>query len=178
MPPLIPLGMRAMSVRVNDVVSVAGYTTPGTRVDVVVTSRSGEESMTRTVLSNVQVLAAGTRYEEDRARKEAMPTTVVTVLVTPADGEKLTLAQSQGQLTLALRNPLDIEATKTAGVRMRELLAAPGAEPIRTTVAGRPRVITPPPPPPPPPPPSIEMINGTQKKREVIGGAGGGAGSF
>ena len=66
--------MRAISVRVNEVVGVAGFVTPGTRVDVLVTLRQGNDSITRVVVSNVQVLTAGTRYEEDKGKSgEAIP---------------------------------------------------------------------------------------------------------
>src|SRR5687767_1466870 len=67
LPPSIPPGMRAMSVKVNDVIGVAGFTVPGTRVDVLVTL-SGETGMSRAVVSNVQVLTAGTRYDQEQAK--------------------------------------------------------------------------------------------------------------
>ena len=73
-----------MSVKVNEVVGVAGFVVPGTKVDVLVTLRRNEESMTRTVISNVQVLTAGTRYDQEKAKDgEPIPSTVVTLMVTP-----------------------------------------------------------------------------------------------
>jgi len=85
LPPIIPEGMRALSVRVNDVIGVAGFVVPGTRVDVVVTistSASQDKPMSRTVLGNVLVLTSGTRIDQEQGRKgEAQPTTVVTLAV-------------------------------------------------------------------------------------------------
>ena len=89
--------MRALSVRVNDVIGVAGFTTPGTRVDVLVTLNRGEGSMSRAVVSNVQVLTAGTLYDQEQSKDgKAIPSTVVTLMVTPDDAERIVLAQSSG----------------------------------------------------------------------------------
>ena len=87
LPPSIPLGMRALSVRVNDVIGVAGFVVPGTRVDVLATVSQGQNSsMSKVVVSNVQVLTAGTRYDLEQARSgEPMPSTVVTLMVTDGD---------------------------------------------------------------------------------------------
>lgn len=105
---LIPPGMRAVSVRVNDVVSLAGFVQPGTRVDVLVTGNpaGSNESQTTTVLENVAVLATGTKLERDAA---GQPSTspVITLLVSPDDAQRLTLASNQGRIQLAMRNPLD-----------------------------------------------------------------------
>src|SRR5206468_11078369 len=68
LPPTIPPGMRALSVRVNDVVGVAGFVVPGTRVDVFVTMKDAADTVTRIVVSNVQVLTAGTRYDQDKSK--------------------------------------------------------------------------------------------------------------
>jgi pilus assembly protein CpaB len=108
LPALIPPGMRAVSVRVNEVVSVAGFVTPGTRVDVLLTGSptgSGEQQTT-TVLQNVAVLASGHTLERTSSG-EAQNTAVITLLVTPDDAQRLTLAAKQGSIQLALRNPLD-----------------------------------------------------------------------
>lgn len=143
LPPTIPEGMRAVSIRVNEVIGVAGFVVPGTRVDVLVTVRSGQatpEPQTRVVLSNVQVLAAGTRYDQDRATAEGkpIPTSVVTLAVTPEDAEKLTLAAEEGRVMLTLRNPLDQEPTQTDGTRFSALLGKPSPPPIRqVTPTGR-----------------------------------------
>ena len=91
LPPTIPPGMRAISLKVNEVIGVAGFVVPGTRVDVLVSINQGDshESVSRVVVSNVQVLTAGTRFDQERARKDAkpMPTSVVTLLVSP-DGRR------------------------------------------------------------------------------------------
>lgn len=108
LPALIPPGMRAVSVRVNEVVSVAGFVMPGTRVDVLLTGSpigSGDQQTT-TVLQNVTVLASGQTLERNTSG-EARNTAVITLLVTPEDAQRLTLASSQGRIQLSLRNPLD-----------------------------------------------------------------------
>src|SRR5689334_15928192 len=110
LPPMIPAGMRAISVRVNEVVGVAGFVLPGTRVDVLVAvdddgdDKTRQEPMARTVVSNVQVLTAGTRYDAEEAKDgKAVRSTVVTLAVLPADGERIALASNKGQLSLVLR---------------------------------------------------------------------------
>src|SRR5215472_802926 len=108
MPSLIPPGMRAVSVRVNDVVSVANFVQPGTRVDVLLTGNPGSsgEQQTTTVLENVAVLATGQKLERNPAG-EASSAPVITLLVSPDDAQKLTLAANQGRIQLTLRNPVD-----------------------------------------------------------------------
>lgn len=144
LPPSIPPGMRAISVKVNEVVGVAGFVVPGTRVDVMVTLTSrkqqSEDSITRVVVSNAQVLTAGTKYDQEKAKEGApIPSTVVTLLVTPQDGERIALAASEGQIMLALRNPLDTETTSTTGVRTAGLLGNAAAPPA----AAKPRASRP-----------------------------------
>ncbi len=168
LPPTIPPGMRAVAVRVNDIISVAGYTVPGTHVDVIVTAKSDRDTMSRVVLSNVQVLTANTRMEQQKKDGQAMPSTVVTLLLTPADSERLALATNDGQVMLALRNPLDTDETKTSGARMATLMGSPDPPPIRQVVAGRPKVVAAPPPPPPPAPYTIEAIRGAKRTQEII----------
>src|ERR1700716_1123806 len=108
LPSLIPPGMRAVSVRVNEVVSVAGFVTPGTRVDVLLTGTpsGGTEPQTTTVLQNVAVIAAGHTLERS-VTGDAQNTPVITLLVSPDDAQRLTLASSEGHIQLSLRNPLD-----------------------------------------------------------------------
>jgi len=141
LPPVIPTGMRAISVRVNEVIGVAGFVVPGTRVDVVVTvtTKDNTEPMTRTVVSNVQVLTAGTKFDQEQARKEGKPmeSSVVTLMVPPEDGERITLAQNEGKLNLALRNPLDVQPTTTAGIRLASLLSPAGSQPVIDPVANK-----------------------------------------
>ena len=132
LPPLIPLGMRAISVRVNDVIGVAGFVVPGTRVDVLATVSQGQrDSMSKVVVSNVQVLTAGTRYDLEQARSgEPMPSTVVTLMVTPDEAERISLAGTEGQLVLTLRNPLDTKPTETEGVRTAALMGPAPKPPV------------------------------------------------
>jgi pilus assembly protein CpaB len=133
LPSLIPPGMRAVSVRVNEVVSVAGFVTPGTRVDVLLTGTpGGGEQETTTVLQNVAVLASGHTLERT-ATGEAQTTAVITLLVSPDDAQRLTLASSEGHIQLALRNPLDTKQDEVPSSNSRGLyrgLAAPVQQPV------------------------------------------------
>src|SRR5690606_14714614 len=102
LPIAIPEGMRAISVRVDDVTQVSGYVTAGRRVDILLTvasttnSNSIDQQVTKVVLQNVQVLAVGQIHTLD-PQGNPIPASVVTVLVTPEDAEKLILAQNQGR---------------------------------------------------------------------------------
>lgn len=170
LPPTIPAGMRALSVKVNEVIGVAGFVVPGTKVDLLVTVGSQEESMARTVVSNVLVLAAGSRYDQDRSTKDGkpIPATVVTLALMPDDAEKVVLATSEGRVMLALRNPLDTTPTETRGVRMGALMAPPSAPPQEQVVKGQKRLVAPPPPPPPPKAYTVETIRGAKRSEEVV----------
>jgi pilus assembly protein CpaB len=174
LPPTIPEGMRAISVRVNEVIGVAGFVIPGTRVDVMVTVKGqGETVQTRVVLSNVTVLTAGTRYDQERATKEGkpIPTSVVTLLLTPGDAEKMTLAAEEGRVMLALRNPLDVAPTQTSGARMAALLGEPSAPPVKRVVEGRTFVRAAPPPAAAAAPPKIytvETIRAAKRSEEEV----------
>ncbi len=133
LPPAIPSGMRAMSVRVNEVIGVAGYVLPGTHVDVLATASPTDQrpdTTTKLVLPNVQVLTAGTKMEQPGDKQgKAQPVTVVTLLVTPEQAERLTLASTEGKIQHALRNPLDQSAPPTPGVRPAIRLGAPAPAP-------------------------------------------------
>ena len=172
LPPSIPLGMRAISVKVNEVVGVAGFVVPGTRVDVVATVGFQKETRTRTVVSNLQVLAAGTRYDQQDAKDgKPIPSTVVTLLATPEDAERVTLASSDGKILLVLRNPLDTAPTTTTGIRLDALMESRSEPPIEKTVKGRKVVVAAPPPPPPPPAPApytVETIRGAKRTTEEV----------
>jgi len=136
--------MRALSVRVNDVVGVAGFAVPGTRVDVLVTLNRGDSSMSRAVVTNVQVLTAGTLYDQEQAKDgKPIPSTVVTLLLTPEDAERITLAQSAGGVTLVLRNPLDLIKTDTHGVHLASLMGTPDPAPVVKVEKGQRRVVVP-----------------------------------
>jgi pilus assembly protein CpaB len=133
LPAMIPQGMRAVAVKVNDVISVAGFAMPGTKVDVVLTGNAtrnndpGDVSAT-TVLQNVQVLAAGQKLQTNA---EGKPETVqvITLLVSPAEAQKLALAAQEGRIQLTLRNPLDAEASDVSVLRNATLYGAPAATP-------------------------------------------------
>ena len=169
LPPSIPPGMRALAVRVNDVIGVAGFTVPGTRVDVLVTLRQREDSLTRAVVSNIQVLTAGTLFDMEKAKDgQAIPSSVVTLMVTPEDAERITLAQNTGAITLVLRNPLDVVPTETRGARMANLMGAPAPPPVVRTTGRGPRVETPKPAAPQPRIYSVETIRAGKSTEEVI----------
>lgn len=169
--PTIPLGMRAISVKVNEVIGVAGFVVPGTHVDVVATVGSQKDALTRTVVSNLQVLASGTRYDQKEAKDgKPIPTTVVTLLATPEDAEKVTLASLDGRIVLVLRNPLDIAPTATSGVHLAALMGSPSQPPVEKTVKGRRMVVAAPVPPPPsaPAPYMVETIRGAKRTTEEV----------
>ena len=173
LPPTITEGMRALSVKVNEVIGVAGFVIPGTRVDVLVTvKRPDGTSQSRVVLSNVQVLTAGTRYDQERATKEGkpIPTSVVTLLLTPEDAEKMTLSSEEGRVMLALRNPLDTAPTKTDGARMTALLGEASAPPVKKVVDGRQIAKAAPKPLPPPAPKiyTVETIRAAKRSEEEV----------
>ena len=137
--------MRALSVKVDEVISVAGFVVPGTRVDVLLTMDDpggSKEAVTKVILQNVQALAAGQSVEKDKDGKP-QPVGVLTVLVTPEQAESLALASNQGKIQLALRNTLDTLHIKTDGARAGSLMALrPAAAPGPRTNRG-PRAVAP-----------------------------------
>jgi pilus assembly protein CpaB len=175
LPPAIPQGMRAVSVRVNEVIGVAGYVLPGSRVDVLATvspTQKTEDTTTKVVLTNVPVLTAGTRMEQDQRDGKPMQVTVVTLAVTPEQAERLALASTEGKIQLALRNPLDRSAPETPGVKPAVLLGTPAPKtpaPRLISQARAPRrqearnVA-----PPDPALPVVEVIRGDKRTTEVI----------
>jgi pilus assembly protein CpaB len=187
--PMIPPGMRAISVRVNDVVGVAGFVLPGMRVDVLVTGKppNRADTETQTVLQNITVLSAGQTIQTD-AKSQPIVTPVVTLLVSPAEAEALTLSNSEGRIQLVLRNSTDQTTVATHGRRLHELYgtaaSAPPADagppPVRRTAARRPAATpaeavtavaaaaAPPPAEAAPAPDQIVVIRGGVKKVEVF----------
>jgi pilus assembly protein CpaB len=176
LPSAIPRGMRAISIKVNDVIGVAGFIQPGSRVDLMVTMRRREDSVTRTVASNVQVMSAGTRQEQQKqpppdAKTAALPATVVTLMVTPGDAERIALAQSEGQIMLVLRNPLDGETATTTGVQTAALLGQAEAAPAPVKTSGPRRPVVQQASSEAPPPPikrKIETIKAAKRSEEEI----------
>ncbi len=171
--PIIPVGMRAVSVRVNDVAGVAGFVLPGMRVDALITGRppTGSQTQTTTFLQNLLVLSAGTNMQAD-SKGGAIQAPNVTLLATPEQSELLTLANSEGRIQLVLRNGSDQLIAKTSGKDVAELFGGhkshsdgPVVRPRRQPVEPRPVAV----PPPPPPPDQIVVIRGTQKSVEVVG---------
>ena len=162
LPATIPEGMRALSVAVNEVVGVAGFVNPGTMVDVLVTGKLPgkdhglDDNITRTILENIRVLAAGQKIEQDREGKpQTVP--VITLLVTPADAAKLAMASTEGKIQLALRNTIDSKVVDPAPVLEAVLFA--GAPPPPKRISGKPA-------PPPPAPYTIEVISGNKRENK------------
>ncbi len=119
----IPSGMRAISVRSDEVVGVAGFLLPGTHVDVLLTYHSDKspDPRTATVLQDVVVVAAGQQIRPDPEGKPTSENNVVTLLLTPADSEKLVLATSLGAIHFVLRNGADKEQALSSSVGLDEL---------------------------------------------------------
>ena len=193
----IPDGMRAVSVKVNDVIGVAGFVVPGARVDVILSgspAKNGEVDMSKVILENVQVLAAGQNVTND-ANGKPQSVQVVTLLVNPDDSQKLALASVDGKIQLSLRNPLDLDRMNPNAVRRESLYGAssgspekppaPAPKPAGTGVAAR-KIEPPPVAPPAPPAPvvvvpaklQLQLIQGSktetvtfEKKTEAPGGS-------
>ena len=171
-------GMRAISIKVNEVVGVAGFVVPGSRVDVLITIDPVNEqknSMTRVVVSNVQVLTAGSRIDQETAQKDGKPisASVVTLLVSPEDAERIALAQNEGKITLTLRNPLDTEPTPTPGAHVASLLGkqtdnAPADRPAGKRSRPRPAAVAAAPAPAPPKVYTVEAIRGAKRTEETV----------
>ena len=169
LPPVIPPGYRAVSVRVNDVVGVAGYVLPGTHVDVVVTinpTAQPNDVTSKVVLTNVLVLASGTKIEQSENNKP-IQVSVVTLLVAPDEAEKLTLASTEGKIQLALRNPLDKTAPATPGIKPAPLVGS-GAAPVRVASTRVVRQGAPMTAPAPAALPTVEIIRGDKRSQEVV----------
>ncbi len=158
----IPQGMRATAVRVNEVVGVAGFVTPGMRVDVLITGNppggaTAQGSLVRTLLQNIEVLSAGTDIQRD-AEGKPLQVQVVNLLVTPTQAEILSLASAETHIQLVLRNPLDTKLDKPPGTATAQLFTESGP-PKAPVVAGH-KVVS-------KPPPSrvylVEVFNGSKK---------------
>ena len=148
----IPSGMRAVSVGVDNVVAVAGFVTPGTIVDVLVTGTGPGGALTRTILEHVRVLAVGQELQTENGKPVTNP--VVTLLVNPDDAQKLTLASSEGKIHLALRNAVDLADANLPPVYGSTIFLG------KTPVATARRVVVAKPAPAPPPPYTVQVIRG------------------
>ncbi len=169
LPATIPEGMRAVSVAVNEVIGVAGFVQPGTMVDVIAVGSpgggGGAETLSKTVLENVKVLAAGQQITQDaQGKPHTVP--VVTLLVSPEDADKLTLAATQARIQLALRNTIDTKIVHPAAVLQAELMSPTGAvAPARPRRGpARPRRVVP----QAPPPYVVEVINGNKRETKTF----------
>ncbi|MGD0733028.1 MAG: Flp pilus assembly protein CpaB [Terracidiphilus sp.] len=166
----IPPGMRASAIRVDDVVGVAGFVTPGMHVDVLISGIppgdqakvASEGAQARTILQNIQVLSAGTEIQKDPEGKPK-PVQVVNLLVTPEQAETLSLASANAKIQLVLRNPLDTKTDQIPGTAVESLYTDPGAvkpKPVtvvRVTPKAAPESF------------SIEVINGAKSSEEKPG---------
>lgn len=169
---MIPPGMRAVAVRVNEVVGVAGFVNPGSRVDVLVSGNppGGSRelgSRTKTLLQNLEVLSAGQDFKKD-AEGKPVQVQVVNLLVTPEQAEVLSLASNQTTIQLVLRNPLDTQVAKTTGTALAHIFDVPKAPapPSRPVRAPAPRPAAPAPvaeKPQPPAPFVMEIIQGGKR---------------
>jgi pilus assembly protein CpaB len=183
----IPNGMRAVAVRVNDIVGVAGFVTPGMHVDVLIAGNppggngAAVGTQTKTLLQNIEVLSAGQNIQKD-AEGKPVSVGVVNMLVTPEQAEILSLASNETRIQLVLRNPMDKEVTKTDGTAIAYLFNGnKPATPVTANLA-RPatvkrvaKVVAPPPAPvvekpAPPPPITVEMIHGSKKTESKFAG--------
>jgi pilus assembly protein CpaB len=147
LPALIPNGMRAVSVKVNEVVSVAGFVVPGSHVDVLLTGNPNRDNdpatvTTTTVLEDVQVLAAGQQLQKNReGQPQNVP--VITLLVSPQDAQKLTLASSEGRIQLSLRNPMDGKQSTVSALRNASLYQLPVPKPPEKVAKPRKVIVNP-----------------------------------
>ena len=169
----IPQGMRACAVKVDDVVGVAGFVTPGMRVDVLISgnppgaSNMADGPKVKTLLQNIAVLSAGTDIQKDSEGKPRQ-VQVVNLLVTPDQAEALSLASNQTHIQLVLRNPLDTKLATPPGTVMANLFADKN-----TAVKPRPAVVTRILPKPSPGLYSIEVFNGAKRSEEKFAVAEG-----
>ncbi|MDB5854725.1 MAG: Flp pilus assembly protein RcpC/CpaB [Herminiimonas sp.] len=166
---VISEGKRAMTVRVNDVVGVAGFALPGTYVDVMVNAQQDREDgknaeskqISKTVLEHVLVLAVAQEAGRDDTKPKVV--SAVTLELSPADSEKLDLARSVGTLSLVLRNQVDKESVKTVGITKRQLFGPEEAPPVKLVALAKPVQPRARPAPPAPPSTCVEVIQGTSR---------------
>jgi pilus assembly protein CpaB len=167
----IPVGFRAVAVRVDEIVGVAGFVVPGQRVDVLIAGAPpnapmGVGTLSKTLLQNVQVLSAGQNLERDPEGKP-ISVTVVNLLVKPEDAEILTLATKETKVQLVLRNPTDDQEVKTPGTSVAHLFTGVKGPVGTETAERRPRVVKPvvvAPPTPQATPYQVEVIQGPDRK--------------
>lgn len=179
----IPKGMRAVGLKVDQVIGVAGFVVPGMRVDIIVAGNPGQEysdrgTMSKLLLQNIEVLSAGQNIQRD-AEGKPIQVQVVNVLVTPEQAERVTLASSEARIQMVLRNPLDQDEVSTTGAEFSGLFTGmaprkldapkPEAAPRRSVPRATPT------PSAPPPKPTIEVIHGLERSQKTIDPNVGGA---
>jgi pilus assembly protein CpaB len=168
----IPQGMRACAIKVDDVVGVAGFVTPGMRVDVLVSGLPPgvtvvtDGTVAKTILQNIEVLSAGTDIQKD-AEGKPKQVQVVNLLVTPEQAETLSLAGGQLKIQLVLRNPLDTKITPVESTAMGNLFSGPHTSdaPLQHTARKVSKA--------PPQPFSIEVFNGSKRSEQKFTAPGG-----
>jgi pilus assembly protein CpaB len=164
LPSMIQGGKRAISVKVNEVVGVAGFALPGSFVDVMVnTTDNKDKAVSRIVLSRILVLAVAQEANRDETKPKVV--NAVTLEVAPYEAEKIDLARSIGTLSLVLRNPIDKAAVETGGVRRDDLLATEPAMAVAQVQRRLPKARALPVASPPAMPRvvTVEVIRGVQK---------------
>jgi pilus assembly protein CpaB len=169
----IPMGMRAVAMRVNEVVGLAGFVLPGMHVDVLIAGNvpGSTSTMCRTVLQNIEVLSAGQKLEKNT---EGKPETaqVVNLLVSPDQAEILNLA-SDSRVQLVLRNPLDTKSEVTSGTSLAKLYGVSEVSASRFGLPEPPPNFNPrphiaPAPVKPPPTTTIEVFHGSKRTSETF----------
>ncbi len=167
----IPEGMRAIALRSDEVVGVAGFLTPGSHVDVLGTFRTANspDPVTAVVLENAEVLAVGQRAQPDPEGKPAPAVTVVTLLLSPDEAERAVLASSQGSVHFVLRNGADKDQSKGAPLMMSMLSGA--ATPLKRATEVRAPLPVRIPVAPPPRAPGIETVLGNETAVKPEGNA-------
>jgi pilus assembly protein CpaB len=179
LPPSIPDGMRAISVKVDEVVGVAGFVVlaPASTCDDDDASENqgqgGRATRTRRRTCRSSPPAPAITEAVKKEGSKPIPSTVVTLLVSPDDAQRLALAQADGEVMLALRNPMDVStpelrAIGTAGLMGASEAAAAAPAPVARKIAPKPVVVVVPPPPPPPKPYTVEAIRAAQRTEEVV----------
>jgi pilus assembly protein CpaB len=165
----IPQGMRAFTVRVNEVVGVGGFIIPDSRVDVVLTTESPDRQtgrISKIILEDIRILAAGQMI--DQKSGDPVKVNTVTLAVTPEDAEKLALASADGDIHLVLRNFADSDKVKTVGISMDRLLwperSAPAPSPARKVV----KRAAPAAPPAQPKTYTVEVIKGNTRSEQTF----------
>ena len=169
---MIPLGKRAVALKIDEVIGLAGFVVPGMRVDVIIAGRSSDSSQNnvfaRTVLQNIEVLSAGQKIEKT-AEGKPQDAQVVNLLVTPDEAEVLSLASNETKVQLVLRNPMDTQQATTHGASMLALFGLHDNTGASAKPTQAPRVARASAPPKPPAPlATVEVFSGIKKSEQTL----------